>query len=48
VLFASGLPFAQAQSLPSSTDLGFFGVSNRVSNDLRAERDAFIADENAL
>jgi hypothetical protein len=27
--------------------VGFFGVANRVSIDLRAERDAFIADENA-
>ena len=27
--------------------VGFFGVANRVSNDLRAERDAFIADEDA-
>ena len=27
--------------------MGLFGVANRVSDDLRAERDAFIADENA-
>jgi hypothetical protein len=27
--------------------VGFLGAANRVSVDLRAERDAFIADENA-
>jgi hypothetical protein len=40
--------FAQAQLPRSSTNLGFLSVAHRVSNDLRAERDAFIADENAL
>jgi hypothetical protein len=39
---------AQPQVPRSSTNLSFFGVAYRVSNDLGAERDAFIADENAL
>jgi hypothetical protein len=31
----------------ASDVVGFFDVANRFSIDLRAERDAFIADENA-
>jgi hypothetical protein len=31
----------------ASDVVGFFGIANRFSIDLRAERDAFIADENA-
>jgi hypothetical protein len=41
-------PCVEALPPPRSTALGFFGVAHRVRYDLRAERDAFIADENAL